>query len=105
MIGGWPVAVFYVVIILLIIAFLAGIALMFLRSYKHASTIFLICGILTLPVGIFGIIGSMLLWQLSFLPACSVCKVILKKDRMRPGYYQCPNCGSEFGMVEINRNH
>jgi hypothetical protein len=105
MMGGWTAATFFVIVFLLIITFFLGIYLTLSRSYKHASTVFLICGILTLPVGVLSVIGSNMLRQLSFLPTCDSCKTPLKKDSERPGHYRCPSCGNEFGMVEIKKNY
>jgi hypothetical protein len=87
------------------VIFLFGIVSNIIRQYRLASIIILFGGFLTFPVGILGIISSIILWSLSALPKCPVCKYPLEEDWDTEGKYLCPNCKRYFGMVEMKKNH
>ena len=96
---GMTSASFYLIVFLIVITGLAGIALTYLRMYKYGSLIFLICGLLTFPLGLLGIIASVMVWQHSMAPKCIKCKSAIKKDRTRPGYFYCSRCGTRYGST------
>jgi hypothetical protein len=73
-------------IILIIVFFLSGIALTLVKIYKFAAVLLLIGGILTVPLGILGIISFVLILLLSNIQECPVCRSELMND------IYCPVC-------------
>ncbi len=102
--GGWSMASFYLIIFLLTITFISGIALAYLKLYRYGAILFLICGILTLPLGLLGIMASILLWRHSTVLTCAVCNSSLKVDNLRPGYFYCSRCSAYYGLIGVKRN-
>lgn len=102
--SGWIMVAYTVVVFLIAILFLSGIALTFLKLYKQGSFIFLICGLLTLPLGIFGIMASIMVWQHATVPRCIICKSSIKVDHSRPGFFYCTRCGAYYGYAGRRKN-
>ena len=101
---GMTSATFYIIIFLVVIMGLSGIALTFLKLYKYASLILLICGLLTLPLGIFGVMASIMVWQHTTIPRCIICKSNIKIDHSRPGHFYCLRCGAYYGFMGRRKN-
>jgi hypothetical protein len=92
-------------LIIIPVIFLSGIAANFIKQYRLASTIFLLGGFITFPVGVIGIVSSLISWSLSALPRCPVCKYPLEEDWDNEGKYLCPNCRGYFGMIEMEKKY
>jgi hypothetical protein len=83
-------------IFLLTLIFLSVIGLTIVRLYWTASNLCFVAGAITFPIGILGIIASILIYEISILYECPFCGQNLIKDRRYPKIGYCPLCKSWF---------
>jgi hypothetical protein len=92
-------AVFYTVLISIIIIFLLGIILTLLSRFKQGAVVFLISGLLTFPLGVLGIIASFMVWEHSVVARCLICNGPLRVNQARPGYFFCTKCHASYAYM------
>ncbi len=83
-------------IFLLTIIFLSVIGLTFVRLYWTASNLCFVAGAITFPLGILGIIASMMIYEISNVSQCPFCGQNLVKNWRYPRIGYCTLCKSWF---------